>query len=115
MAAVPASLPPQKGLPGATLPLAPRLLCEGEVLNIPRKAPAGIIPECEWLGVPFNCKNAECGHCRVKVLKGIENLLPAGSKERKFFGKDFTPSLRLACQAKLQGGDVEIERVSIST
>eukprot|EP01064_Diplonema_japonicum_P033998 TRINITY_DN6880_c0_g3_i1.p1 TRINITY_DN6880_c0_g3~~TRINITY_DN6880_c0_g3_i1.p1 ORF type:complete len:117 (+),score=28.97 TRINITY_DN6880_c0_g3_i1:65-415(+) len=87
-----------------------KLLCEDEELRVaPLKK---IIKDAEWLGVPFNCKNAECGHCRVTVKR--DRLVQASEKEKKYFGKDFRKDVRLACQMKLWG-DTEIERISLST
>eukprot|EP01059_Diplonema_ambulator_P035260 TRINITY_DN8229_c0_g1_i1.p1 TRINITY_DN8229_c0_g1~~TRINITY_DN8229_c0_g1_i1.p1 ORF type:complete len:111 (+),score=22.98 TRINITY_DN8229_c0_g1_i1:76-408(+) len=109
-----ASLPSTYGMgrffQAAVLPPTVKLQCEGEELHVqPLKK---IIKEAEWLGVPFNCKNAECGHCRVSVLKG--RVTDPNEKEKRYFGKDFSKDLRLACQMKLWG-DTEIERVSLST
>ena len=57
----------------------------------------------------FGCRDGACGACMVKVLKGKENISPAGEDE-----KDFLETMaaeedeRLACQCKVYG-DVELE------
>ena len=33
-----------------------------------------IISACEELGVPFGCYEGVCGSCRIKIIKGTENL-----------------------------------------
>eukprot|EP01062_Namystynia_karyoxenos_P070969 TRINITY_DN66386_c0_g1_i1.p2 TRINITY_DN66386_c0_g1~~TRINITY_DN66386_c0_g1_i1.p2 ORF type:complete len:141 (+),score=30.63 TRINITY_DN66386_c0_g1_i1:81-503(+) len=102
------------GAPSAQ-PRELRLDCEGESLAVGGPAPAGVIPECEWLGVPFNCKQGDCGHCRVKILKGADALTTPTEKELAYFGgRERMGPLRLACQLRLCGR-AEIERVSGST
>ena len=60
---------------------------------------------CEKNGVPFGCEDGICGTCRVKVIKGSENLSPVNKKELDL---DCSDNLRLACQCKILQGDVEI-------
>ena len=95
----------------AALPMKVALRCEGEKLEV--RPLTSIVKEAEWLGVPFNCKEGICGHCRVKVIKG-DNLTPFTEQEKAYFGKAISPNKRLACQLKLTG-DAEIERISLST
>jgi ferredoxin len=58
--------------------------------------------------VPFSCKSASCGTCRVEVLEGESELLPAAEDEREVLDIFATPSApahhRLACQAKMKPG-----------
>lgn len=77
----------------------------------------------------LNCHGmGQCGTCRVKITKGMENLSPMGTLEKLRFrcpvptpitpgGFDPTPCLafvgneetmRLACRCKVEG-DVEVE------
>ena len=63
-------------------------------------------------GVPISTAcagQATCGLCRVKVLSG-EPFLPAfGASERKHLGNVyFITKERLACQARVTGGDVSV-------
>lgn len=56
-------------------------------------------------GVPFACRHANCGSCRVIVEEGEEFCEPAESAELRLlrvFGEP--PGLRLACQLKLRAG-----------
>lgn len=53
-----------------------------------------------------------CGLCRVKILDGAAHLTPFGDEERKHLGNVYhLTKVRLACRAKLTGGDVTIELV----
>lgn len=62
---------------------------------------------CEEAGVPFACTEGCCGTCVIEVVEGMENLTDYTQEEEDFLGeKDFE---RLACQCKLQSGDVTIK------
>ncbi len=57
----------------------------------------------------FDCLDADCGICVVRVLKHPEHLSPMDVKERDFLtamGAD--PEERLACQCRIMG-DVTIK------
>jgi 2Fe-2S ferredoxin len=56
--------------------------------------------------VPFSCKSASCGTCRVEVLEGASELLPAADEELDVLDIFATPppAHRLACQAKMKPG-----------
>lgn len=56
------------------------------------------------LALPFGCRSARCGVCRVEVLDGGGGLAPPGPLEAltlRTFG--CSPEVRLACQARLAG------------
>jgi 2Fe-2S ferredoxin len=58
--------------------------------------------------VPYSCRAATCGTCRVHVLEGGEALAAADEFELEvleIFG-DTPDKVRLCCQAKLVGGTV---------
>jgi len=53
--------------------------------------------------VPYSCRAATCGTCRVEVLQGVEALSEADEFELEvldIFG-DTPDKVRLCCQAKL--------------
>lgn len=59
-------------------------------------------------GVPFSCRSASCGVCRVEVMAGAEGLAPADDDEKdvlEIFGDG--PEVRLCCQITLVK-DVEL-------
>ena len=52
--------------------------------------------------IPFSCRSATCGTCRVRVLSGAELLTPADATEREtlaLFGDG--DDVRLACVVRL--------------
>jgi ferredoxin len=54
--------------------------------------------------VPFSCRSACCGTCRVQVLQGPDLLEPPAEDELEVldaFGDD-PRSVRLACQARVR-------------
>ncbi len=55
--------------------------------------------------IPFSCRSATCGTCRVVVMQGAQLLEPARADERDVLAIfDAPPSHRLACQARLARG-----------
>ena len=55
--------------------------------------------------VPFSCRSASCGTCRVDVLEGASLLAPPSDEELDvldIFGDD-PARRRLACQARVVG------------
>jgi ferredoxin len=56
--------------------------------------------------IPFSCRSASCGTCRVVVLEGADLLDPPRDDELDVldaFGDD-PAETRLACQARLKPG-----------
>jgi ferredoxin len=56
--------------------------------------------------VPFSCRSATCGTCRIDVVEGADLLEPPGYDELDVldvFGDD-PARRRLACQARLRAG-----------
>ena len=53
--------------------------------------------------IPFSCRSASCGTCRIHVLEGSDQLLPPAQDELELLDVfDHKPPLiRLTCQAKL--------------
>jgi 2Fe-2S ferredoxin len=54
--------------------------------------------------VPFNCRSASCGMCRVHVLEGADDLSPPAEDELDLLAvfDQAPPLVRLACQARLR-------------
>jgi ferredoxin len=60
--------------------------------------------------IPFSCRSASCGTCRVDVLEGAELLEPPRDEELDvldIFGDD-PARRRLACQAQVRAGSGRI-------
>jgi 2Fe-2S ferredoxin len=67
-----------------------------------------VVDLCDGFGaeVPFSCRSASCGTCRIAVVEGAALLEPPGPDEAELleiFGDD-PEHYRLACQARLRGG-----------
>jgi ferredoxin len=60
--------------------------------------------------VPFSCRSASCGTCRIDVLEGADLLEPPRDEELEIldmFGDD-PARRRLACQARARAGQGRI-------
>jgi 2Fe-2S ferredoxin len=56
--------------------------------------------------VPFSCRSATCGTCRVEVLQGADLFETPEPEEAELLEILGDPShFRLACQAKLRSGN----------
>jgi ferredoxin len=81
-------------------------------LEIRAEAGSRLLDLCDehGVGVPFSCRSASCGTCRIDVLEGAGLLEPPADEELEvldIFGDD-PGERRLACQARLRGeGDGE--------
>lgn len=59
--------------------------------------------------IEFDCREADCGICILRVRGGTENLSPPTDEERDFLtAMRALPDERLACQCRIMG-DVEVE------
>ena len=65
--------------------------------------------------VPFSCRSASCGTCRVEVLAGGEHLEPPARAELEVLEIfESTETHRLACQAKVRPGPGLVTLRSVS-
>lgn len=80
-----------------------RFELEGFEVDVePGTALIDVTDEHPETGVPFSCRSASCGTCRVKVLAGEEGLAPMEEDEKdvlEIFGDG--PGVRLCCQITL--------------
>jgi len=86
------------------LPAGLRVACEdgAAVFDVGRGAGVEISTACVG--------KATCGLCRVKIVAGEAHLSPLNAAEKKHLGNVyFITKLRLACQARVTGGDVVVE------
>jgi len=78
----------------------------GGAIEIDAPDGAHLIDLCDLASapVPFSCRSASCGTCRIDVLEGAELLEPPSEAEievLRLFGDD-PAHRRLACQARLR-------------
>jgi 2Fe-2S ferredoxin len=78
------------------------------VLAVDAPAGAALIDLCDEsnAGIPFSCRSASCGTCRIEVLEGAELLEPPRDEELDvldIFGDD-PKKRRLACQSRVVDG-----------
>ena len=60
----------------------------------------------ELAPVPFSCRGATCGTCRIEVVEGLEFFEPPEGAEAELHALlGDPPSVRLACQARIRSGD----------
>ncbi len=81
---------------------------DGQTTTVDRPDTLRIIDMCDDLGapVPFSCRSASCGTCRIDVLEGAALLEPPRDDELdvlELFGDD-PARTRLACQARVLAG-----------
>ena len=80
-----------------------RFELEGFEVDVePGTALIDVTDEHPETGVPFSCRSASCGTCRVKVLAGEDCLSPMEEDEKdvlEIFGDG--PGVRLCCQIKV--------------
>jgi ferredoxin len=83
--------------------------CPGlPLLEVTSPGGARLVDLCDekCAGVPFSCRSASCGTCRIDVLSGPDRLEPPGGDELEIldlFGDD-PGRRRLACQARIRAG-----------
>ena len=74
-------------------------------ITIPVPEGGALVDTCDdhAAPIPFSCKSASCGTCRVVVLEGESSLEPAADEELSVLDcfASSPPRFRLACQARL--------------
>lgn len=84
----------------------------GRVVEIDAPIGAALIDLCDQhdAPIPFSCRSASCGTCRIHVLEGAADLLPAAEDELDLLDvfNLKPPFVRLTCQAKLGPGATRI-------
>jgi ferredoxin len=78
-----------------------------EPLTVPFPEGGPLVDVCDehCAPVPFSCKSANCGTCRIEVIEGESELLPPAEDELDLLDIFAArPHQRLACQAKTKPG-----------
>lgn len=68
---------------------------------------APIAEACEEEGVPFACTEGVCGTCVIEIVEGEDLLSEPTQEEEDFLGEGCRHE-RLACQCKIQKGNVKV-------
>lgn len=80
----------------------------GRVVEIDAPDGAALVDLCDAheAPIPFSCRSASCGTCRIHVLEGADDLLPPAEDEIDLLDvfDSKPPHVRLACQARLRPG-----------
>ena len=84
----------------------------GRIVEIDAPAGAALVDLCDEhdAPIPFSCRTASCGTCRIHVLEGAEDLLPPAADELDLLDvfNHKPPGVRLTCQAKLKEGATRV-------
>ena len=90
----------------------PTILFEGNLFGpncrVEVAQPERLVDVCDRARapVPFSCRSATCGTCRVEVVEGDDLLEPREGAEAELHALlGDPPSYRLACQAKVKRHD----------
>lgn len=83
------------------------LSSEGDLeVDVPEGGPLVDVCDEHEAPVPFSCRSASCGTCRIDVLEGLDELEPPSDEEAdvlRLFADP--PTRRLACSARLRPGE----------
>jgi ferredoxin len=78
------------------------------VVQIDAPEEAALVDLCDEhdAPIPFSCRTASCGTCRIHVLEGAEELVPPAQDELDLLDvfNHKPPQIRLTCQARLKPG-----------
>ena len=84
----------------------------GRVIEIDAVDGPALVDLCDKFDapIPFSCRVASCGTCRIHVLEGADELLPPAEDELDLLDvfNLRPPLVRLACQAKLRPGATRV-------
>src|SRR5437763_4631091 len=91
------------------LPASTKVTAEsstGRIVEIDAPAGAALVDLCDehLAPIPFNCRSASCGTCRIHVLEGADQLVPPAEDELDLLDvfNHKPPLVRLTCQARLR-------------
>lgn len=84
----------------------------GRRIEIDAPDGSALIDLCDEWGapIPFNCRSAACGTCRIEIVEGSDELTPAAQDEIDLLDiyDVKPPGMRLACQAVLRPGATRV-------
>ena len=84
----------------------------GRIVEIDAEDGAKLVDLCDdhYAPIPFSCRSASCGTCRIHVLEGAEFLEDAQQDELELLDvfNLKPPFVRLTCQARLRPGATRV-------
>jgi ferredoxin len=80
-----------------------KIIFKGKEIDVPDNSDLNLMSS---YGIFFGCSSGMCGVCRVKVIKGMENLTPLNENEEMH---SLEKDERLLCQCQIKEGTVEID------
>ena len=99
--------PPTAAALHASLEPPPRGVDAAPPLRVEVPEGGALADVCDDAGaaVPFSCRGANCGTCRIEVLEGASELTAPDDEEIRVLELfDRAPSHRLACCVKMRPG-----------
>jgi len=83
---------------------------DGKTVEVPDNTPLVQVAEDNGASIAFSCKAGVCVSCLCNINKGMENLSAQTDNEKATLeGFGAKPNQRLACQATVVKGEVEVE------
>ncbi len=86
----------------------PKVIFEGSTLSVDVPEGGSLADVCDkhQSPVPFSCRSANCGTCRIEVLEGADLIKPPEDEELDILDVFSlkAPKFRLACQSQLVPG-----------
>lgn len=88
--------------------------CKGNVKSVnarPGLSFQAVCAKSPELGIDFDCRNADCGICCIRVLSGADSLSEKTVREHDFLtAMRADPDERLSCQVRIfRDVDIEID------
>jgi 2Fe-2S ferredoxin len=82
------------------------LFGEDRTVDVPEGGRLVDVCDAALAPVPFSCRGATCGTCRIEVVQGLELFEPRGPEEQELLDiLGDSVRIRLACQARLRKTD----------
>jgi 2Fe-2S ferredoxin len=78
-----------------------------QIVDVPEGGSLADLCDVTNAPIPFSCRSANCGTCRIEVLEGADGLLPPQDDELDVLDIFMVapPRFRLACQSQMQPGN----------
>jgi ferredoxin len=79
--------------------------------TVPDGTPLQHVIDAAGADIPFGCREGSCATCMIEVLAGMEFLnAPTDAEQTTLMPDELEQNVRLACQCRVSGGRVEIQK-----